>query len=617
MTVSLISFAQAMSDHWVTLGNTPSAPLQALWRETANNLNTQMSGSHPSPSANILVIQAETGTGKTQGLSLYCTMLPATTGVLIVTRTKAQADEITSIINQLAVSEIAVASHGDKELSPDEIRVGQILVITHRRYEIALESYAWGKSEGLQKLTLWSEGRRSLTVIDEAPDFVKSTKLTLDNLSKAIGNIPNHIRMQFPTIMKALNTMASHLIEASQPRENANNSRRIVRYRSIDNKEDYDTNDLCSALRTLAEFDSMTTKRNTIQTLKDVKRIANHWCIYLKEGKIDSFNTARNILPPNLGNIVVLDATAAFNPIYELLNQTEVPSLPKARSYSQVKLHVARIDGTGKTAMYEKRQQRADIMATYLKDNVSQEKQIFLCCHKVVEPSLHGYELPHKAFKVDHWGNIDGRNDWQEFDTAIIYGLPYLPSSWATMTLAATKGLPTSGSELNSNAENDRWYSRKLRHMEEGKMTTSIIQAINRVQCRRVNDGLGNCMPTDVYILLPPGEKGDQILSNIKAGMPGIRQVEWSIELGSSKNRLRKSVYEDTLVSYLSNSKPGELEASHVCDQIGSSRSTWKRLISKLKDDTSDLCQALREVGVILMTSGKGRGSKSYFVILN
>ncbi len=606
-----------MSDHWLTLGNTPSTALQDQWGKIAALYNTQLLGSRQKPASNITVIPAETGTGKTQGLGLYCSMLPKLDGVLIVTRTNKQADEIATIINDFSNKEIAVARHGDNEISVENMRTYQILAVTHSRYGIALENSIENNPESLDNLLLWSEGKRKLTVVDEAPDFIKTTKLTLDNLTKALGNIPSHIRRQFPTTMTALHLMLDQLEAASLKAEQDKNHNQIIRRDALDNKKDYNTMKLCNALRSSESFDSKLAKKNTIRSLKAAQTIANGWCLYLPEGIVDSFNTTHSFLPVDLSNVVVLDATAAFNPIYKLFPAFDIPALPKVRCYSNVKLHVARVEGTGKGVMFEKREKRADLLSTYMRDYFSHDKSVFICCHKDVEPSLLGYEVPLKELSVDHWGNIDGRNTWQEFDTAILYGLPFLPSNWAAMIHAEAKGLPEGNSIYGQSDKTTKRYKRRLQHMADGKMTTSIIQAINRVKCRRVIDGEGNCSPTDVYILLPKGRIGDQLLTNIKAGMPAIRQVEWQINIGSPEKRARKSRHEETLISYLSNLVSREIAANLVRSQIGASTRTWARILSKLKDDTSDLYKTLKDLGVILMNSGKGRGSKTYFVKLD
>ena len=56
-------------------------------------------------------------------------------------------------------------------------------------------------------------------------------------------------------------------------------------------------------------------------------------------------------------------------------------------------------------------------------------------------------------------------------------------------------------------------------------LSTSVVQAINRICCRRVIDERSRCPVSDVYILLPKNWQGDAILDDIQVNMPGINVV--------------------------------------------------------------------------------------------
>jgi hypothetical protein len=61
-------------------------------------------------------------------------------------------------------------------------------------------------------------------------------------------------------------------------------------------------------------------------------------------------------------------------------------------------------------------------------------------------------------------------------------------------------------------------------------LSTSVVQAINRICCRRVIDEQGRCPVSDVYILLPMNWQGAAILDDIQTNMPGIDVVPWDFE---------------------------------------------------------------------------------------
>ena len=65
------------------------------------------------------------------------------------------------------------------------------------------------------------------------------------------------------------------------------------------------------------------------------------------------------------------------------------------------------------------------------------------------------------------------------------------------------------------------------RGFQLSQITVSILQAINRIRCRRVIDEYGNCKSSKIYLLLPHGEEGEEILDGICTEMPLVRLHEW------------------------------------------------------------------------------------------
>ena len=80
----------------------------------------------------------------------------------------------------------------------------------------------------------------------------------------------------------------------------------------------------------------------------------------------------------------------------------------------------------------------------------------------------------------------------------------------------------------------------------------------------------GNCDPTDIFILLPKGKKGDKILKGIVKEMPNIVVQKWSFNFGTkSKKRLRKSDHEEALITYARNMYEGEVSAKELREELG------------------------------------------------
>ena len=91
-------------------------------------------------------------------------------------------------------------------------------------------------------------------------------------------------------------------------------------------------------------------------------------------------------------------------------------------------------------------------------------------------------------------------------------------------------------------------------------MVVQVVQAMNRIQCRKVIDELGNCAPTDFFIRLPADSTGEEVLNGIKRSMPGIKVVAWDLE--AVKKRAKPSRLGPQVVSYASALPPGSRVAA-------------------------------------------------------
>jgi hypothetical protein len=162
--------------------------------------------------------------------------------------------------------------------------------------------------------------------------------------------------------------------------------------------------------------------------------------------------------------------------------------------------------------MIERSKKRLPRVRQAVEEAVSPEQSVFMCAHKDVEEMIikkWADKANFKQFSVGHWGAVDGRNTWQDFDTAVILGLPYRPQTWATNMFCALQG-----------AQDDQWlkspewkhFKNVRKEMEQRQLSVSVIQAINRVRCRHVIDAEGHCPPADIFIVLPDDMTGDAIL---------------------------------------------------------------------------------------------------------
>jgi hypothetical protein len=360
-------------------------------------------------------------------------------------------------------------------------------------------------------------------------------------------------------------------------------------------------------------------KESVETTLKAVQAVMERWAYYAKKGEHHTFNASVLALPDDLPGPVVLDATATQNFIWELLEERALiePVPVGARSYRNVTLHVAWASGIGKGKMFEKYKDRIPRLLEDLQERLSPDRRVFLCCHLVVEPYAKTFDPNFAAFDVGHWGAIDGRNDWKDFDVAVLFGLSYRDHIWANNAFMAFKGL-----QDNDWLRQPRYgdYENVRQVMQERQLAVSIIQAINRVQCRKVIDEQGNCAPTDVFVVLPRDQKGEAILQAIASEMPEVVVVDWNFDLDEKMSRepqVRRGSSHEAIISYMRNQSAGEFDVKTIKKDLDISDSVWKESIAPaLREADHPLRRTLAAANVSYVVEGKGRGARSLLVKL-
>jgi hypothetical protein len=240
------------------------------------------------------------------------------------------------------------------------------------------------------------------------------------------------------------------------------------------------------------------------------------------------------------------------------------------------------------------------------------ERRAFVVCHQMVEPHLDGRkdDSGFKAFDVCHWHALDGRNDWREFDTIGILGLPYRDNVWSLNTILALQGF--GGAHQTGKAALER-YKETRKKLISRKMATEVIQALNRICIREVIDEEGNCPHGVGVLLLPDDEVGETIISFIRSEMPNIQILEdW--RYAELRNKDTKPNYARLLVGFLKIAYSGRYSATELQKKLGISSAQWKRLVMQMQDSQNWLHQALTAIGVRYVVEGAGRTCRAYLV---
>ena len=90
----------------------------------------------------------------------------------------------------------------------------------------------------------------------------------------------------------------------------------------------------------------------------------------------------------------------------------------------------------------------------------------------------------------------------------MIYSLPYLPPEWATSTFFAYQGTQDTQWLRDKSKRSFGPHADIRTELKTGALVAEVVQAANRIRCRRVVDEEGNCLPCDIFIRVPTGERG-------------------------------------------------------------------------------------------------------------
>jgi hypothetical protein len=631
--ISPQAFTDRMDIHWSQkLELASSQALKDLWATMASTFRTSIINSiNGVVDAPWLILQPPTGSGKTQGACVFAAMqaeanakaLLKPVGVLIVTRLIEQADTLAKDVNELAGRVVAIAHHSKRPATSQEMLDSDILIITHQAYVNAAEYL--GSPKNAPHFVTWRVGRRLLTIIDEAlANVVEDIEVTMADLALVLSFITPGMGNAFPEQLLLLEELRRVLAKYADPEKRTDNraTRMLWGNEKTTTKPIPDMTPLRSAMKRL-QYDALVlgeshsgsrerVAEKVDATLRASQVVTERWAYHSQKGTEHTINSSSFLLPLDIPGPVVLDATAHTNFMWDLFGPKAeiVATPPRVRDYSAVRLHIARDGGLGKGSMIEHAKTRVPRLLDALRLEVGTDASVFMCMHRDAKHVAVSYANPFARFDVGHWGAIDGRNDWSDYDTAVIFGLHYLDRVWSTNQFFALRG-PQDDYWLQNPDWNEHDDVRQV--MEQRQLSVSIIQAINRVRCRRVIDAQGRSPPADIYVILPKNKMGDAILQDIRVDMPGIVEVPWAFELdGPVVPVVRKGSSHEALIAFMTTRPPGETTMITVKAELDLKDRALKKLKEILRAADHPTTTRLRDMGVRYVVIGKGRGAKSY-----
>ncbi|MGC0325013.1 hypothetical protein ABIG06_005642 [Bradyrhizobium sp. USDA 326] len=626
-------FSMRMKDHWTNKhGLCSSKPLERLWTIMAETFNSAIDDAATGATAPWRILQPPTGSGKTTGACLFAAMqaernsvsegVLKPVGSIIVTRLIEDANGLSGAINQHAGRAVAIAHHSAEPKPFDVLAEHDTIVITHQAYLNASASHG----DRWERLTTWKGGKRLLTIVDEAlANVVESAKVTSSDVAQVLSYISADLEREHPTEYAALQMLKTLVNVFAHASETGHGFTRGVWAEGINESGapllvNFDP--LRRALRgvnfdklgALTEDSNIRLRigRKVDETLKHAQSLYDQWSYYAKSGDEHAMHSSSLAVPWDAPGPVVLDATARADFLWDLFEDRALRVLTPShvRDYNNVTLHVARASGVGKRTMKENFSTRFPRLIADLEGRLSPDRSVFVCLHRDNRPLALDYAPNFTEFSIGHWGKVDGSNAWKDFDTAVIFGLPYRDQVWSNDTFFALQGF-----------QEDKWFNdpqwkthRDVRRvMRQRQLSVSIIQAIGRIRLRRVVDEHGKCPPAEVFIVLPNGKEGDEVLQDIVTDLPGIRVADWNFSMDGPKVRKpRKGSSHEALIAYMEQRLPGAVSISKLASDLSLDASKREKIREQLSKPTSRLSEALRAIGVEYRVEGKGRGAKSY-----
>lgn len=655
MSVNKNTFITEMAKFWELpvsqggLENIGSSPLREAWGALCQTLNAHAEGKLKNRWS---ILPLPTGSGKTQALCLYCGLLSLKKtdhpGVLIVTRFTQQADELRDRINEHCTKYggrvSAFAFHSALPIEQDfkrpDIQDVPIAIITHSLYSrvMAADSNEQEMGSSVERYHLWQGNKsRRLIVIDESLDVVEESQIDIDEIRLLRAFIPHNREQEFQAEIHTIDMLIHGIMKHSIP--SRKNERKRIRdheiirpdfwkKHKIDSVNEFDWKKLKDFFATINYSRLLSSKEdkplngivvqkmskivNSIQTA-----LAGTSWIGEKQGR-PVLSTPYISLPTNLRSTVVLDATAKHHHVYKLLQPFAefVPIPEDIRTYKNVKLYVRTIEAVGKDFLSK---QHVQFFKKIIRSEIrsqSKDRNVLMCVHKTTQEKLKNINKQFRTLRVAHWGSIDGKNDWQNCDAALIVGLPNFDDFHPNNALFAFKNWRNKALDLNEPISVNTKDDTDRENYKFGHLVTSLVQAINRIHCRRVIDRQGNCPNTNIVLYLGKRDKHQKIIAAIKDMMPEISIIHTEDNAGEGKRVSNK--LQAAFVSILKKLRPGKYDGETIRVSLAReygkavSQRTFERIIEWINDSSTKLSIEVASLGVIY-SSTRGRYGGKFF----
>ena len=531
-----------------------------------------------------------------------------------------------------------------------QAKKAQILIVTHNQISRAAEDAWREQDEQYSRLDLLYQtisGERNLVIIDEeiqlanthslSVEKLKNLKRRLDDLKDSSAYSSKYSKLttcpefkaelaKIGEVKKALNKFET----SSKKQENWIALRtEFKRTKTICNTKalaEYLNDVYWDRILLLGRGNNVQLKReinelvqSTLAACDVFTRTWSFWDEKESQAKMCNLMIATGLSK----GAVILDATSTVNSSYELLKEEsgivdcEIVPVKQVKNYSQGTLRVSYTKYAGKgmedTFFNEGVPSAADLTnrATSIVNNIQKtfEKQdcsarkILIVTHKDYERSVlkkianAGLNERFAAISVSHWGVLDGKNSWSDYDDIFVTSLPFLPDTHLVdmlMTLIGPDAAQYTPEKI-SQVKKELWITQAI---------SSVIQAVNRIGFRNIVDAEGNTKACNAYVVLPRSENGQEAYELLVNSLEGINVESWDYGYKTTTTKSRNELTpSDMILNHLRDEasiKPTSL--AKLATQAGV---TWSGPVAKqikhyLFNENSNFCRSIRDLGVTI-----------------
>ena len=481
-----------------------------------------------------------------------------------------------------------------------ETQNAQILIVTHAQLQLAAQE-KWRESGSkysrFDKIYSSISGERKLVIIDEEISLVSGYSLSLEGLDWVDMELTALQRSKYSTRYPKINNdkefkkqlsnmkyLKRHLTTFEKSKKDEKSWVKL-RDEFKSTKTVCDTKELSEYIKGVF-WDQIHLRRNNAamknEMANEIEQVLAACDVFTRtwsywEEKDKSAKMTNLLVSTGLSaGAVILDATSTINSSYRLLKEEsglidcEVAPVRPIKNYSSGSIKICYTSYSGKSMPHtyfnnglpsaSDLSNRTTSICNELRRQFTKEEaattRMLIVVHKDYEKSTikkirkDNLDDYFEEIAVTHWGVIDGKNTYADFNSIFISSVPFLPEQTLTETLMTLIGPDAAN-------YNDIKVKEIKRQLWITSAVSRMIQAINRIGFRRIVDSEGNVKPCQAFVVLPKVNGGEEAKDLLLSALEGIQVDEWDYGYKTTqvKKTPNKKSFQETIVEYASSPK--------------------------------------------------------------